>query len=131
MDLLALSATNKKAVLDDLIMSNKTFTKLTTKKIAHIKQLLSSRCITPGPTISLGNAKLVAQLSAAIKGKWVPGGFCSTHGYGVSADHDSATCKNKKLGHVDMATRSSPAGYGHDKHINKGWDAFLTSTTSK
>jgi hypothetical protein len=69
----------------------------------------------------------VAQLRAAIKGKWSPGGFCSSHGYGVTADHTSATCKNKKPGHVDSATRSSPADHGHDKHINKGWDAFLST----
>jgi hypothetical protein len=73
----------------------------------------------------------VAQLRAAIKGKWAPGGFYSTHGYGVSTDHDSASCKNKKTGHVNTATRSSPAGYGHEKHINMDWDAFLTDKTPK
>ncbi len=131
MDALALAATNEKAVLDNLVASNKTLSELTAKRIAHIEQLLSSRSTTPGPTISLGDTKLVAQLRAAIKGKWVAGGFCSSHGYGVSADHNSTSCKNKKPGHVDTATRSTPAGHGHDKHINKGWDAFLISTSSK
>jgi hypothetical protein len=60
-----------------------------------------------------------------------PGSFCSMHSYGVAANHDSPNCKNKKTGHVDTATRSSPAGHGHEKHINKGWDAFLTDKAPK
>jgi len=127
MDALALAATNEKAVLDNLVSSNKVLSELTAKKLAAIEQLIISKATTPGAAPSTGDAKLVAQLRAAIKGKWSPGGFCSSHGYGVSADHTSATCKNKKSGHVDSATRSSPAGHGHDKHINKGWDAFLST----
>jgi hypothetical protein len=131
MDALALAATNEKSVLDDLVASNKTLSELTAKKLTHIEQLLSSRTNATTPIPTQGDAKLILQLRAAIKGRWVPGGFCSTHGYGVSADHDSASCKNKKPGHVDTATRSSPAGHGHDKHINKGWDAFVTASASK
>jgi hypothetical protein len=131
MDALALAATNKNTVLDNLISSNNTLSELTAKRIAHIKQLLSSCSGIPNPATLLGYTKLVAQLRATIKGKWVTGGFCSTHGHGVSADHNSASCKNKKPGHIDTATCSSPAGYGHDKHINKGWDAFLTISSSK
>jgi hypothetical protein len=96
MDALALAATNKKAVLDNLVLSNKTLSKLTAKKIARIEELISSRRATPGAAASPADTKLVAQLRAAIKGKWAPGGFCSTHSYGVYADYDSSTCKNKK-----------------------------------
>jgi hypothetical protein len=131
MDALALAATNEKAVLDNLVSSNKVLSELTAKKLATIEQLIVSKTAAPGAVPSTADTKLVAQLRAAIKGKWVTGGFCSTHGYGVSADHDSATCKNKKPGHVDTASRSSPAGPGHDKHINKGWDAFLSGSTNK
>jgi hypothetical protein len=117
---LALAATNEKAVLDNLVASNKALSELTAKKIDHLEQLLSSRGTSPGTTSSHNDAKLIAQLRAAIKGKWKAGGFCSSHGYGVAADHISATCKNKKPEHVDMATRAVPAGHGHKKHINKG-----------
>jgi hypothetical protein len=131
MDALALVATNKKAVLDNLVAGNKTLSELTAKEIARIEELISSRGTTPAAAASPADAKLVAQLRAAIKGKWAPGGSCSMHGYGVSADHDSSTCKNKRPGHVDTATCSSPAGHGHDKHINKGWDAFLSNKAPK
>jgi hypothetical protein len=131
MDALALAATNEKEVLDNLVSSNKVLSELTAKKIAAIEQLIISKTAAPGAAPSAGDAKLVAQLRAAIKGKWATGGFCSTHGYGVSATHNSTTCKTKKPGHVDTATCSSPAGPGHDKHINKGWDAFLSGSTNK
>jgi hypothetical protein len=121
MDALTLAATNKKAVLDNLVSSNKVLSELTAKKIAAIEQLIISKMAAPG----------AGQLRAAIKGKWATGWFCSTHGYGMSATHNSTTCKTKKPGHVDTATRSTPAGPGHDKHINKGWDAFLSGSANK
>jgi hypothetical protein len=130
MDTLALAATNEKAVLDNLVASNKVLSELTAKKISAIEQLLAKGS-HPGATPASGDAKTVAQLKAAIKGKWVSGGFCSSHGYGVGADHDSVSCKNKKPGHVDTATRANPAGHGQDKHINKGWDAFLSASAPK
>jgi hypothetical protein len=72
MDALALAATNEKAVLDNLVASNKTLSELTAKKIARIEELISSRGATPGAASSPADAKLVAQLRAAIKGKWPP-----------------------------------------------------------
>jgi hypothetical protein len=60
MDALALAATNKKAVLDNLVASNKTLSELTTKKIARIKELISSRETTPGAAASPAKTKLVA-----------------------------------------------------------------------
>jgi hypothetical protein len=129
MDALALAATNDKTVLDNLVATNKTLTDSVAKKLANIESLFAKN--PSGSTLTSGStndARLVAQLRAAIKGKWAAGGFCSTHGYGVSADHTSASCKNKKPGHVDSATRANPAGHGADKNINKGWDAFLSAS---
>ena len=130
MDALALAASNEKTVLDNLVATNKTLTDATAKKIASIESLLATLAAkspsssTPASGTST-DSKQLAQLKAALKGKWVSGGFCSSHGYGVSADHDSKNCKNKKPGHVNTATRANPAGHGHEKHINQGWDAFL------
>jgi hypothetical protein len=120
LDALALAATNEKAVLDNLVASNKALSELTAKKFNHLEQLLSSRGASPGAALSPNDAKLIAQLCAAITGKW-----------SVAADHTSATCKNKKPGHVYTATRAAPAGHGHKKHINKGWDAFLSNKAPK
>ena len=130
MDALALAASNEKTVLDNLVATNKSLSDTTAKKIANIEALLSTLAAkspssgTPAPSTS-SDSKQLAQLKAAIKGKWTSGGFCSSHGYGVNLEHDSKTCKNKKPGHVDTATRANPAGHGAEKHINQGWDAFL------
>jgi hypothetical protein len=127
MDALALAATNDKTVLDNLLATNKTLSDSIAKKLTNLESLFTKNPTTAAPSTSTTNdARLIAQLKAAIKGKWAPGGFCSTHGYGVSADHTSASCKNKKPGHIDSATRANPAGHGADKNINKGWDTFLT-----
>jgi hypothetical protein len=129
MDALALAATNDKTVLDNLIATNKSLSDSVAKKLTTLESLFTKNptttTLTPGAS---NDARLVAQLRAAIKGKWAAGGFCSSHGYGVSADHTSASCKNKKPGHVDSATRANPAGHGADKNINKGWDAFLSAS---
>jgi hypothetical protein len=103
MDALALAATNEKALLDNLVTSNKTLSELTAKKIACIEELISSRGATQAAASSPADAKLVAQLRVAIKGKRAPGGFCSMHGYGVAADHNSSNCKNKKPCHITTA----------------------------
>ena len=136
MDALALAAANEKVVLDNLVATNKTLSDTTAKKIANIETLVTTLCSlgkaananTPAAPGSSTDSKQLAQLKAAIKGKWVTGGFCSSHGYGVNAEHDSKTCKNKKPGHVDSATRANPAGPGAEKHINQGWDTFLTAS---
>ena len=65
----------------------------------------------------------IRTLKAGIKNKWEVGGICSTHGHGVSAGHNSKTCRIKGAGHVDSTTRKNPAGVGKEK--NKGWDAWL------
>ena len=129
MDALALAASNDKTVLDNLVATNKTLTDSIAKKLATLESLFAKTPTTNTLTYCATNdARLVAQLRAAIKGKWAVGGFCSSHGYGVSAEHTSASCKNKKPGHVDSATRAYPAGHGADKHINKGWDTFLSAS---
>ena len=55
----------------------------------------------------------INQLMSAIKGKWVPGGFCSTHGLGVGPGHSSKTFNSKTKegetgGHNNSAARAHP-----------------------
>ena len=72
--------------------------------------------------------KRILILQSAVNNKWKVGGFCSTHGHGVCAGHDSGNCSDKMNvwksgGHNVNATRSNPVGPGKD--MNKGWDACL------
>jgi hypothetical protein len=131
LDNMALAVTNEKAILDSLVASNATLTKLTADKLTRLEKLVldlrpsnrGTHSIHPPPASV--DSRAVFQLRGAIKHKWVQGGFCSTHGWGVSAGHTSADCKGKRPGHVDSATRTNPQGPGASK--NKGWDDFLTS----
>eukprot|EP00804_Cyclotella_cryptica_P001437 CCRYP_003680-RA/>CCRYP_003680-RA protein AED:0.63 eAED:0.34 QI:0/0/0/1/1/1/2/0/664 len=131
LDNMAMAVTNKKSVLDSLVASNATLTKLTSDKLSKLEKLVldlkpsahrPAQSIQPPPAST--NSRSLFQLRAAIKHTWVPGGFCSTHGWGVSAGHSSTDCKGKQPGHVDSATHTNPKGPGASK--NKGWDDFLT-----
>ena len=65
----------------------------------------------------------ISLLQAAVKHKWVVGGFCSSHGHGVSSDHDSAKCRGQRQGHDPTANRARPVGPGAKR--NKGWDDWI------
>ena len=75
------------------------------------------------PTDQRETEKRSLILQAAGKNKWKVGEFCSTHGHGVRFGHSSNNCNDKKNGHVNAATRASPAGLGKD--IKKGWYDWL------
>jgi hypothetical protein len=133
LDNMAAAVTNEKAVLEALVSTNAGLINLSAEKLLKIEQLLvgiksagpraphSTATVATTPT----NTRTVSQLRAAIKHKWVPGAFCSTHGWGAGPDHSSATCKAKKPGHVTSSTRANPQGPGTTR--NKGWDDFLSS----
>ena len=100
LDNMAVAVTNKKAVLDALLTTNIKLTKLTSEKLSKIeKLLLNPKFIIPLPDAgattptSTSNECTIVQLQAAIKHKWVPGAFSSTHGWGVGPNHTSAICK--------------------------------------
>ena len=47
-----------------------------------------------------------------------PNGYCWSHGYKVTKYHNSATCKVRKEGHKEGATRNNTMGGSED---NKNW----------
>lgn len=132
-DNLAVAATSSNVALEQLVTANDTLAMNTANDIAEIKTLLAGANIgasaaaavpTASESVTLATyKKTIKQLQTAIKYKWVPGGFCSMHGWGVGPKHNSDNCKGKAPGHVDTATRANPAGPGKTK--NKGWDNFL------
>jgi hypothetical protein len=131
-DNLALAATNSNAALELLAAA-------TTSQYADIRASLDALSSDPNNSAPTPGArartavlpltekrkleKRIKTLEAAVKSKWIVGGFCSTHGHGVGAGHCSKTCGTKGSGHVDSATRANPSGPGKDK--NKGWDSWL------
>ncbi|KAL7475168.1 hypothetical protein ACHAW6_001094 [Cyclotella cf. meneghiniana] len=50
--------------------------------------------------------------------RYDPKGYCYTHSYKVTVGHNSKTCRYKKPGHQDNATRQNTMGGNQE---NKGW----------
>ena len=133
MDNMASSATNDKAVLEQIVAN-------TTTQYTAIKMLMQELKNQRGSNNSGRNSnstnqtqdgndmrkfkKRNATLQHAIVKGWTKGGFFSSHGHGVTSGHGSRTFPNQKPGHIEMATRENPAGTG--KYSNKGWDTFWT-----
>ena len=65
-----------------------------------------------------------ATLQHAIVKGWTKGGFSSSHSNGVTSGHDSHTCPEQKLGHIETATKENISVPG--KYSNKGWDTLWT-----
>lgn len=129
----AAAVTNEKAILEALVSTNAKLTKVSADKLLRIEQLL--RAMKPSGLHPLqGTAMIsaapndtgaISQLHAAITYKWVPGAFCSTHGWGVGPDHSSSSSKGKKPGNINSSMHANPQGPG--AAWNKGWDNFLSS----
>ena len=63
----------------------------------------------------------INQLMSEIKGKYVPGGLCSTHGHVMGPRNSSKYCNNKTKegdtgGHNNSATSDHPSGPGRNKN---------------
>ena len=114
MDNKASAATNDKAVLGQLVAN-------TTTQYTAIKMLLQELKTQRGSNNSGRNSNSTNQTSdgvdmrklkkrnttlqhTIVKG-WTKEGFCSSHGHGIAASHDSHTCPDQKPGHIETATR--------------------------
>ena len=117
-DALAAASSTSNAALDQLAAA-------TTQQYSEIKAALtnlSSATPTPRRNAGMRTSSLPSQqhetekriiiFQAAVKNKWKVRGFCSTHGHGIRSGHSSTNCNDKKTGHVNATTRSSPAGPG-------------------
>ena len=130
-DALAAAATASSTVIEQLVSA-------TTAQYAEIKDLLQGisgdlpSAATAGTTTSppaSNDAKKVATYKKAIQQRWMIGGFCSTHGFGVGYKHTSANCKEQCAGHIAASTRANPRGPG--ARINVGWDKGLAYPTPR
>ena len=132
LDRMADAATNSGTTLSQLTDANTRLASVTSTQYQAIKKLLTeiknSNSSSPNPRSSRSGAgatndqQTIQLLQSVVKNRWIVGGLCSSHGWGVSYQHTSTTCKNKLAGHIDTATRSTPADPGKTK--NQGWYAF-------
>ena len=118
MENMASTATNNKAVLEQLVTT-------TTTQYATIKARKSRRFWVDNSGRSPGRnhrpdgddmrklKKRNATLQHVILKGWAKRGFCSIHVHGVPVGHDNCNCPKRKPGYVDSATRENPAGPAH------------------
>ena len=126
-DNIAAAATNKKTVLADLVA---TITKLTdankilTSTNAKLTTQLSTR-IQPAGTPSNPSTPWVdrhANCNKTNPGRFLVGGYCWTHGWRVTPEHNSRTCNRKKEGHGKAQEASTRTNLMGGSVANKGWD---------
>ena len=110
---LANAAVQKNNTVERLVLANKLLTDTVaklqednTKLLAVIQQLAGS-----------GHTQRPSPAHSSTP-KWDPKGYCHTHGYRVTIGHNSKTCRYKKHGHQDEATRQNTMGGNQD---NKAW----------
>ena len=104
-DNLAAAATNKRDVLNRLVVNNERLTTTNNTTLAEINTLPNNganthanRELTYGLVAAAGGGSTssevaalkiqLKQLRAAIRFKWMKGGFCYTHGWGFSEGRD-------------------------------------------
>ena len=121
LDNLAMAAVQKNETVEKLIEMNaqkdKTIATLTTslasEKAANSKliDIISKAGLKAShvPTTSGGSGNVP---------RWEPTGYCWSHGYRVSRNHTSTTCKFPKEGHQVAATRANTMGGSED---SKTW----------
>lgn len=111
LDNLANAAVQKNDTVERLVVANKQLTDTVTKlheenaKLLNIIQHMAGQPPRPSP-----HQQAWSRLD--------PKGYCHSHGYRVTVGHNSKTCRYKKPGHQDEATRQNTMGGNQD---NKGW----------
>ncbi len=113
LDNLANAAVQKNDTVERLVVANKLLTDTVaklqednTKLLAVIQQLAGS-----------GHTQRPSPAHSSTP-KWDPKGYCHTHGYRIIIGHNSKTCRYKKPGHQNEATRQNTLGGNQD---NKAW----------
>ena len=123
LDNLAAAATTEKTTLTQLVENNATLTASITSLTATVATLSAAYTLLaagkPAPSHPTANTQTRTKDTNKKPGYLAVGGYCWSHGYRVRKGHDSATCREKKEGHKDEATRANTMN-GSD--ANKGWE---------
>ena len=109
LDNIAMAATAKQNTLDTLIKTNEHLVKENTKLTAEVARL-NNLLATQNTTVNKSKKTWPAWCD--------PDAYCWSCGYKVRVGHNSKTCKRKKEGHQEEATRTNTMG---GSTANKGW----------
>ena len=115
LDTLALAAVQKNETLEQLIKINE-MKEITLKNLmaqlaaekttsSKLLDIISKAGLKTGGNNTSGGGS-----SSSTASKWDPNGYCWSHGYKVTKNHNSKTCRTRKDGHKEEATRANTMG---------------------
>lgn len=120
LDTLALAAVQKNETLEQLIKINEmkeiTLKNLMAQLAAEKNNLLQTLGHHQQSRIENWGKQYFWRGSSTAS-KWNPNGYCWSHGYKVTKNHNSNTCRTRKDGHKEEATRANTMG-GSTENIN-------------
>ena len=116
LDNLAMATVNDRTIISQLTHANAELTATNKKLVQQMEEAIKSI-----KTLMENDVKREKERCDRVKAyneKFDPNGYCWTHGYKVTYDHNSCTCTSKKPGHKDNATRANIMG---GSQLNKNW----------
>ena len=116
LDNLALATINDRDILTKLAQANAELTATNKQLVEQMAQVVQAL-----KTLTDNDVKREQERCQRVRSyneKFNPTGYCWSHGYKVTYDHNSCTCTGKKTGHKDNATRANTMG---GSQLNKQW----------
>ena len=122
---LAMAAVQKNKTVEKLIEMNREKDKIIADLTAHLKaeKAIQTKLLyiitqsIPSGKDAAAKAVLGAFGGGNQSSRWDPEGYCWSHGYKVTKNHNSKTCNVRKEGHKEDATRANTMG-GSKDNIN-------------
>ena len=116
LDQLAMATVNDKTIIAQLTQANAELTATNKQLVQQMAEAVKSLKVLMENDVKREQEK--CERVKAYNERFDPNGYCWSHGYKVTFDHNSCTCTAKKPGHKDNATRANPMG---GSQLNKNW----------
>ena len=116
LDNLAMATVNDRNIIAQLTQANSELTATNKKLVQQMEEALKSIKILMDNDVK--REKERSDRTKAYNERFDPMGYCWSHGYKVTHDHNSCNCTAKKPGHKDNATRANTMG---GSQLNKNW----------
>ena len=116
LDNLAMATVNDRNIIAQLTQANAALTATNQKLVQQMAEAVQSLKVLMDNDVKREQDRI--DRAKAYNERFDPNGYCWSHGYKVTCDHNSATCTAKKPGHKDNATRANTMG---GCQLNKTW----------
>ena len=115
-DNLVIATVNDRNIIAQLTQANAALTETNQKLVQQMAEAVKSLKVLMENDVKREHER--CERAKAYNARFDPNGYCWSHGYKVTCDHNSTTCTAKKPGHKDNATRTNTMG---GSQLNKNW----------